>query len=542
MMKSSLKSIKKNLSYEWLVVFFYTVLVILIVLKHEIWFDEAQAWLIADEADLKTIVGTITHNEGHPPIWYMLLMPFSAMGIKGDIALKILNIAIMVVSVAIFEKKAPFNKIIKILLPFTYFLFYQYGVISRPYCIMALGFMLLSAFYKEREEKPFRYVLSMLLICASSTYGIMVACGICIHWLFESINFMDIKKSIIDFFKTNKFKSLLVLLIINIAFVIMVMPRKDTYAIVVKPHYSLGTMIIRIIYTLFIVPANAFFEYSYSKVYGLPMTINTFTRVIELICGIIFMLIIFGYMYYNKKLIEFIIPYIMISIFSAAAYFMVHHIGIYNLYIIYMLWICCENKVKRTELIEKFKKHFDEKQQRQIQYFRYAMVLYGLGISIYWSIMASINDIKYPYAIGKEIADFVNEYDLTEYRIMSRWEDLRYSDENAYYDLNRASMDCISSLLYFDENIYYNMNYKTHVKYRVHIVDQDTSIYKTWEEEGMPDFVFGEETPVNMVFPGKSLESDYTLIKVLYNNKCWKSEINKERFPIYIRNDLLDEF
>ncbi len=50
---------------------------------------------------------------------------------------------------------------------------------------MMLGFVLCALFYKERNEKPFPFVLAMILVCGSSAYGIVLCGGISLVWLYE---------------------------------------------------------------------------------------------------------------------------------------------------------------------------------------------------------------------------------------------------------------------------------------------------------------------------------------------------------------------
>lgn len=98
----------------------------------------------------------------------------------------------MTLAVAVLLFKSPFPKLIRCLLPFNFFLFYQYGVISRPYCIFVLAIFLAAVCYKNRNEHPVKYLLCLALMCAVHSYGIMIAGGLCIVWLIEI--FIEYKK------------------------------------------------------------------------------------------------------------------------------------------------------------------------------------------------------------------------------------------------------------------------------------------------------------------------------------------------------------
>ncbi|MFR5119467.1 MAG: hypothetical protein ACLTD2_05595 [Ruminococcus sp.] len=132
---------------------------------HEPWFDEAQAWAIARSGTIKEILFEIPHYEGHPPLWHLILAPFAKLGAPYELSLAAVNIFFMTLAVAVLLFKSPFPKLIRCLLPFNFFLFYQYGVVSRPYCILVLAIFLAAVCYKNRNEHPVKYLLCLTLMC-----------------------------------------------------------------------------------------------------------------------------------------------------------------------------------------------------------------------------------------------------------------------------------------------------------------------------------------------------------------------------------------
>ena len=157
----------------------YIIGVIVIGIFHEPWFDEAQAWSIARTASYHDMIFEVGHYEGHPPLWYLLLSPFAKLGAPYELSLKAVNLVICAAAVWVILYKSPFPKIVRCLIPFSFYFFYQTAVICRPYSLVMLALVLLAAFYKSRNEKPLRYILSMLLLCASHTYGLVLAGGMC---------------------------------------------------------------------------------------------------------------------------------------------------------------------------------------------------------------------------------------------------------------------------------------------------------------------------------------------------------------------------
>ena len=58
----------------------YAVFIMLGIVNHEPWRDEAQAWLIVRDAGF-TDLFSILRTEGHPPLWYLLILPLAKAGL-----------------------------------------------------------------------------------------------------------------------------------------------------------------------------------------------------------------------------------------------------------------------------------------------------------------------------------------------------------------------------------------------------------------------------------------------------------------------------
>ena len=141
----------------------YSGVVLFTVRYHEKWADEAQAWLLARDLDLKTLWFHELRYEGHPGLWHTILWvaqrvfhaPYGAIGYIGVI------FAIAGVAVLVF--KAPFPWYIRWPLAFTYVLIYQYAVIARPYTLLPLLCFAVALFFKDREH-PWRITLVLVLL------------------------------------------------------------------------------------------------------------------------------------------------------------------------------------------------------------------------------------------------------------------------------------------------------------------------------------------------------------------------------------------
>ena len=97
--------------------------------RHEIWYDEAQAWNIAKYNDISGIIDFMKY-EGHPPLWHFVLYPFAKAGLPADI-LPFISWFISGVAAGLLLWKAPFRPLLKgIVLVSGSLLFYN-SVMSR---------------------------------------------------------------------------------------------------------------------------------------------------------------------------------------------------------------------------------------------------------------------------------------------------------------------------------------------------------------------------------------------------------------------------
>ena len=157
----------------------------IIVSFHEPWGDEGQSWLIARQASLCEMIFQIPHNEGHPPFWHLFLAIFAKNGAPYELTLRLISLTVSGMNVWLLLHYSPFSRPVRYLLPYTFFLFYQYGVICRPYLFLVTALLILAKIYPDRDIKPWRYVFALMLLCASSAYGMVFAAGLALVWIFD---------------------------------------------------------------------------------------------------------------------------------------------------------------------------------------------------------------------------------------------------------------------------------------------------------------------------------------------------------------------
>lgn len=157
----------------------YGLLVALTIPRHEPWADEAQSWLLARDASLAQLWGHLLHYEGTPGLWQTLLhalirlgLPYSAYGFVSAL----LGLA----AVVLLLRYAPLPLFIRILLPFTYYLCYQYAVIARSYALIPPLLFGLAAIYPNAARRPVWTTVLLCLLAGVSVHGFLIS--VCI-WI-----------------------------------------------------------------------------------------------------------------------------------------------------------------------------------------------------------------------------------------------------------------------------------------------------------------------------------------------------------------------
>lgn len=518
---------------------------------HEPWFDEAQSWAIARSGTIKEILFEIPHYEGHPPLWHLILVPFAKLGAPYELSLAAVNIFFMTLAVAVLLFKSPFPKLIRCLLPFNFFLFYQYGVVSRPYCILVLAIFLAAACYKNRNEHPVKYLLCLALMCAVHSYGIIIAGCLCIVWLIEI--FTEYKKSgkLADILKDRRCWLMFCLLIFAMLVMAAIVPDENVYLggkMSSETEKKFDFSCINILFCFVIFSDSiitSFFNYA-----GVPSEIASQIPVI--VVSILLVALFVTITYRNKKLLTFLLPYGVLSIFGSFVYISPHHIGVIIAFVIFVLWIIVDESGK--VLLPEYMNKISAKIGKKLKVIVKAIAFLPLLIPIAWSCTSSYFDIRYPYWFD-EAADFIKEYHLDDYKIMGYWQQVLNGeiDDDAFRNVDEAdymwhdypNLQGISVALnpYFDKNIFCYFNIDKHDKtfqyYRANTQKEAEEEFSKWREQGEPDVVI-ERCEITKAYPDIDVDN-YVAVKRIYFYKPYKFETYDQYITIYVTKDLFNK-
>ena len=221
---------------------------------HEATYDESQSWQIAKTASWHDIVLLIPMYEGHPPFWHLFLAIPAKLGIHWHITYAIIGLICMVTSGFLIFFKAPFPRWVRCLLPFNFFLFYRYGIVVRPYCIMLVLLLLLALFFPQKDKRPGLFVGLLIALCMCHVFGIAIAGGITLAWLWEIKAKRTWKEYLPALFKDKRFHYMLGMLALVIAIALLFVIPRNEYNFVAT-HAS--SPLRQLIYTFLALPADA---------------------------------------------------------------------------------------------------------------------------------------------------------------------------------------------------------------------------------------------------------------------------------------------
>ncbi len=148
---------------------------------HALWRDELNAWGIAAASHSLRQLFYYVHYEGHPSLWYVLLWVVSR-ATDNPAAMKLLEACIGIAIYLLLALRSPFSRVEKALLYCSYFISFEYTVLSRMYGICLLLVLLYAA---QRAAHPARVLLNALLlglIANTDTLGILFSCALALEY------------------------------------------------------------------------------------------------------------------------------------------------------------------------------------------------------------------------------------------------------------------------------------------------------------------------------------------------------------------------
>jgi len=152
----------------------YAVVLAVAIPFHEPWADEAQAWVLARDSSLWEIFRYRLHYEGTPALWHFLLRALLVAHVRWGAVGWVCGV-IAVAGVAVWLRWSPFPMVVRVLLPFTFFVLYQYGVVARSYVLFPLLLFGLCAAYCARPRQVVWFAVVAGLLANLCLQGAIVS-------------------------------------------------------------------------------------------------------------------------------------------------------------------------------------------------------------------------------------------------------------------------------------------------------------------------------------------------------------------------------
>lgn len=162
---------------------FYCCVVGLSIWHHEPWADEAQAWLLARDSSLVDLWTRLLHYEGTPGVWHTLLHLLIRLGLPYG-GLNIVSGVLGLAAAWMVFRYAPLPLPVRVLLPFTFFLAYQYPVVARSYSMAPLLVFGCALLYKDAASRIWIFTLLLCLMAGLSLHALMLSVSISLAFSF----------------------------------------------------------------------------------------------------------------------------------------------------------------------------------------------------------------------------------------------------------------------------------------------------------------------------------------------------------------------
>lgn len=157
-----------------------------VLLRHEMWRDELQAWLIARDATSLSDLFRLLRSEGHPAAWYLLLRPLARAGL-GPGVMQMLALGSGAAAAYVFARFAPFTRRTRALFAFGYFPMFGYAIVARGYGLQLLLLLVACAFLAAARPRALAAGIVLLLAANVSVYGAMLVLALVLALLIAAL-------------------------------------------------------------------------------------------------------------------------------------------------------------------------------------------------------------------------------------------------------------------------------------------------------------------------------------------------------------------
>jgi hypothetical protein len=411
-----------NKTFALLLTLAYLLLAGAITARHEIWRDEAQAFLIAKDSSTIPDLLSRVKNDVHPPFWHLLLFLVTRLT-SSPWGMQALHLLIASAVVYLFARYSPFPRLPKILFALSYYALFEYGVIARNYSLGILFLFLFCALFPQRKKRPLLLAAVLVLLALTSVHALILAAALTLGLLADRWSDGSSGRRPVFWLSIG-----LILAGIVLSIFLALPPSESIYAKTPVLFFN-PSHILNVVRTIpkayFSLPQPGLHFWNTSLLNNLPATPITIHLLIVLL--IVYSLLLF--LEQRTALVFFILATSALAAFFYLAYFgFIRHHGFFFFVFLASLWITSSSDarpVRRPRL------HALSVFCRKISP---AVLSLLLGCQALAGLYAAAMDFRYAFSQGRATAAFIRSHRLED-RILVADIDFAMASLSAY--LNR---------------------------------------------------------------------------------------------------------
>jgi len=346
---------------------------------HEKWADEAQAWLIARDLDLRTIWFHELRYEGSPGLWHTILWVAQRVFHASYAAIGYIGLVFAIAGAAVLLFKAPFPRVVRWPLAFTYVMVYQYAVIARPYTLLPLLAFCAAILFTDLQH-PERMTVVLILMATLTIHGTILAGCLGLAYLIEAIK----SWTVLDKALHRKYAICLAAMACTFLFLLVILkPTPDVEEIVLKKQFA---------------QAPAAFKAHLPGVSEKLISVTSGAFLDWFVPSVVFVLLLAAWCVWRRKWLTFILPVGALIAFYGAVHGAAHHHGTVFVAAITGLWIAWPSEEERRAF-----RGYDQFALIAVN----ALLLVLCAINIWDAAVVIQREYQYPYSGAEDAAKYL---------------------------------------------------------------------------------------------------------------------------------------
>ena len=220
--------LRSEKGFIYLTWFLFAVVLALVTRSHDVYLDEAQAWLIARQSNgLLDLCGHL-HYEGHPAFWYLLI--YIPAHISDNIVwLKVINYTLSLVMAWLLLSARNAPLFMRTLPIFSVYILFYMGVVERSYMLSGVLLVAASRCFLDGSRRHWLGVVFLGLAINTHLLAIPVVVGI-ILWFYWLAPDFTVTSALARLRETRFWGSAVIILIAIILAFLTVRPAHDIYS------------------------------------------------------------------------------------------------------------------------------------------------------------------------------------------------------------------------------------------------------------------------------------------------------------------------